>query len=600
MSKRMVHHGRDLRACVGICLIGVLGALPAVASEDIPERPTVETMPFSEVRPGMVGTVRTVFEGDKVEEFQAKIVSVMRNYLGPDQDLILARLQGEHVEFTGVVAGMSGSPVYIDGRLVGALSYRLGSFMKEPIAGITPIDDMLAVGREGENGQARTGRLVRPAEDLSTDRALQPIEAPLVAAGIPRSVLEALAPDLERAGLSRAVAGAAWGGGAAGGATRGLEPGDPVAVELIRGDISLGATGTVTHVDGDRVYAFGHPVLTQGAIVFPMARAQVYLTLPSLQASTKLGRALDTVGTFTQSRLPAMTGVMGAGPEMIPVSVRVKSAGAAALTRRCEVVDHRQFTPLLVALVTFSSLVNSPEHAGEMTMALSGSATIKGHEAMKLDGLYTGFSVNNSAALALARQIQSLFTALYQNRFEMPRVESVDLEITSVEKGNLGFVEGVFPSRTQLRPGERVDFRVLIHPYQAAAYTRTLSYEIPEGTSSGTMVAYVGGADQLARLERNVFARQVTQMEDLDQLIDLINQLRTSDKLYMKVTRRNTGAVVQNRILPALPPSVVTTLGSNRATTGKVSPMAETTVYEEAIPLEHILAGGALIRLKIE
>ncbi len=586
-------------------LAGMMAMVPsgAAATEgETDAQAIVRTMSLEEVRPGMQGVGRTVFEGNRVEEFGVEILGVMTNFLGPDRDLILARLKGEKVEFTGVASGMSGSPVYVDGRLVGAVAYRiLSTFMKEPIAGITPIEYMLEMTPQRD--RPSPGRLARAEEPLvhgvdARTETFAPIETPFVVSGVPPAVLAEFQEEFTRAGLGPIQAGA---GGGSPGETTGaatLAPGDPVAMQLVRGDIGVAATGTVTHVDGDRVWAFGHYGLTMGAIEIPMARAEIYLTLSSVQASTKLSRINDTIGTFTQSRLPGIAGVMGPSPDMIPVSVTWDASGTST-TRNYEVARHREFTPLLVGFTTLSSLARTPGFAGEMTMSLQGRIHLDGHPDVVISDLFTGFTPEQSAAVEIARQMQSLFGAVFQNRFEDPRVTSVDVTVRSVEQSSLGFVEGVFPTRTAVRPGESVEFRAVIRPYRGEAYTRTFTYRVPEGTPRGQLAVYVGGSDELDQLERGVFARQVAQADDLDQLIALINQLRNSETLYMKVSRRHAGAVVQNEVLPSLPPSVIATLGANRGT-GDVTPVPETTLLEDRIPLEHPLFGGTMLRLEIK
>jgi len=592
-----------LAAAIAISVMSVVAATGTAAAETkASDQVNVRTMPLAEVRPGMVGVGRTVFEGNRVEEFGVEILSVMTNFLGPDRHLILARLKGEKVEFTGVASGMSGSPVYVDGRLVGAVSYRiLSTFMKEPIAGITPIDYMLEMAPQRD--RPSPGRLARASEPPphgvnARTETYVPIETPFVVSGVPPAVLAEYQEDFAHAGLDPIQAGAGGGSLAEPRNMAPLVPGDPVAMQLVRGDIGVAATGTVTHVDGDRVWAFGHYGLTMGAIEIPMARAEIYLTLSSVQASTKLSRINETIGTFTQSRLQGIAGVMGPAPDMIPVSVTWDASGAST-TRNYEVARHREFTPLLVGFTTLSSLARTPGFAGEMTMSLQGRIHLEGHPDVVINDLFTGFTPEQSAAVEVARQMQSLFGAVFQNRFEDPRVTSVEITVRSVEQSSLGFVEGVFPTRTAVRPGESVEFRAVIRTYRGEAYTRTFTYRVPEGTPRGPLSVYVGGSDELDQLERNVFARQVAQADDLDQLIALINQLRNSETLYMKVSRRHAGAVVQNEVLPSLPPSVIATLGANRGT-GDVTPVPETTLLEDRIPLEHPLFGGTMLRLEVK
>ena len=330
-----------------------------------------------------------------------------------------------------------------------------------------------------------------------------------------------------------------------------------------------------------------------------MARAAIFLTVSSLRSSWKLGRIRDTVGTFTQSRLPGIAGVLGPGPTMIPVSITMETAGAPARKLAFEVIDDREVTPLLVAIVTATSLVNAPTFADEMTMGLSGRIELDGHPDLLLNDLHIGFTRNQSAAVSLARQVQGLFGAVYQNRFEIPDVRAVELSISSIEKGRLAFVESVHPTRTELKPGDDVEFRVLMRHHRGDTFTRTFRFHVPEGTPPGQLVAYVGGSSLLGRAERNVIDRQARQADDLDQLISLINRLRTRDKLYLKVSRRHPSAVVQHEVLPALPPSVLSTLGANKGT-GDVTPLAETTIFEEEISLDQLIVGGRVIRLRID
>jgi len=592
-----------------------LAAPPVLAAT--PNTSTVPIMPLSEVRPGMQATVRTVFEAGRVEEFGAEIVAVMDSYLGPHQDLILARLHGERVAFTGVAAGMSGSPVYIDGKLVGALSYRMGQFLKEPIAGITPIEYMLGVAQDHPDDQSLSGAAgagsaaafsAVPAPD-----GLQPIETSLMLAGAPPQAIALFSGELARLGLTGIVPGgaavaspssnaAATPSTGTPGSSAAPRPraGDPIAAQLITGDISFAATGTITHVDGDHVYAFGHPAFFNGAADVPMARAEIYLTLASLQASNKMSRVLDTIGTFHQSRLPAMTGLLGPGPRMVPVTVRVATAaGSRSKSYSYQVVDHTVFTPPLVGLLAAASLVNTPSYSDVMTLSLSGRIAMKGHPDVVLKDLYSDVPGGQSPVAVLSQDVQGIFAAVFQNRWEHPTVTSVDLDISAVEKNELSVVEAVYPTRTEVNAGEPVEIRVLIRPYRGTAFTRKLSYQVPEGTPPGMLAVYVGGANLLGTVERNVLARQLSQADQLDQIVRLVNRLRTSDRLYMKVARRQSGAIVLDEIMPALPPSVQSTLNGNRGT-GEVTPLAETTIHEESIPLDQMVVGGSVVMITVK
>src|SRR6476646_2595897 len=339
-----------------ILSVAVLG-LPALRA-DTPQ------MPISEIRPGMVGIGRTVFTGTQVQEFKAHILGVIENVIGTQRNLILAKLEGGPLASTGVIAGMSGSPVYIDGKLIGAVSYALGSFSKEPIAGITPIAEMtdsttfsdvrppgarvkveFPLTRESLSAAFRKALAWnRPFAERPNDTELAGISA---VAGLGGSqlgtLLRPIATPLVMSGFEPDLADIFGGafrdqgfvptGGSVAGMREGekpyegpLKPGDAVGVMLVGGDLMLGGTGTVTHIDGNRVYAFGHPMYNLGPTEFPMTRAYVYTVLPSLVSSMKLSTTGEVIGTVLQDRATAIAGRLGAGPRLIPITLTLESA----------------------------------------------------------------------------------------------------------------------------------------------------------------------------------------------------------------------------------------------------------------------------------
>ena len=350
-------------------------------------------LPLDQVKPGMIGVGRTVFTGTRLEEFKVEILGVMRNVIGPKRNLILARLEGGPLAKTGVIAGMSGSPVYVDGKLIGAVSYSLGQFSTEPIAGITPIAEMIdatmmagatratrpvsvplqPTARELLEIWARDLGRARPfvedpsqalvlsgaSNDLGRFGAmLRPIAVPMTASGFDASVFDSISPSLSAAGfvplssgLSSGPAGSqSPGAGISAANNRPLQPGDAVGVGLLTGDFELGATGTVTHVDGDRVYAFGHPLYNLGPTQFPMTRAEVQVVLPSLMSSSKLASFGEVIGTVQQDRATAIAGRLGPAPSLIPVTITLNSDRAPSRTFNFGVVRDFTFTPLLTYL----------------------------------------------------------------------------------------------------------------------------------------------------------------------------------------------------------------------------------------------------------
>src|SRR5438128_145826 len=326
------------------------------AQEQVPS--TSQTISVDQVRPGMQGYAYTIFAGDQVEKFDLEVIGVMPNFLGPKQSIILVQLKGPKVEHTGVVAGMSGSPVYLEGKLAGALSLKLGIFSKEPIAGVTPIQDVLNPPSQPPAAQAAPRQLGPPSDTstrtaLPSGSALEPIETPLVFSGFQPAALQQFASQLQGYGFV-----AAQGGTASPRADDArLVAGDMAGMVLVQGDASINSACTVTAVRADRVYLCGHPFMSLGDIQLPMARSRVVTTLSSDLASTKIVNVGSSIGTITGDHLTAVTGKLGAPPAMIPLDLTLLVSGAEPAKQKSlhfELVNHPKLTPLLVALTTFS------------------------------------------------------------------------------------------------------------------------------------------------------------------------------------------------------------------------------------------------------
>src|SRR5437762_10173777 len=392
-------------------LLGIVVAASALTSG----APT--QMSVGDVRPGMVRVGRAVFDGTHVEEFKAHIIGVLENVIGTHRNLILAKLEGGPLANTGVIAGMSGSPVYIDGRLVGAVSYALGAFSKEPIAGITPIaemtdsttfsevrapgtkvkveypltrDALTAAFRKALNWNRPFAE--RPGDAQMTGVSavggfggdqlgtlLRPIATPLVMSGFEPDVADVFTGAFREQGFIPT-------GGSAAGFKNGeapfegpLKPGDAIGVMLVAGDLQLGGTGTVTHIDGDRVYAFGHPMYNLGPTEFPMTRAYVYTVLPSLFSSMKLSSTGEVIGTFLQDRATAIAGKLGPGPTLIPVTLALQSDRGGNRTFHFGVVRDQMFTPLMTYSALLNTLLSYERQYGASTYIVEGKAQVKDH-----------------------------------------------------------------------------------------------------------------------------------------------------------------------------------------------------------------------------
>src|SRR5712691_1044443 len=382
-----------IRRLVLTLFVALLGALVLPV---IPYGATTQ-MGVNDIRPGMIGIGRTVFDGTHVEEFKANIVGVLENIIGPHRNLILAKLEGGPLAHTGVIAGMSGSPVYIDGKLIGAVSYALGSFSKEPIAGITPIAEMTdAASFGGTRPSAARVQVDFPlTRDSLTDARftgatavaglggaqlgtlLRPIATPLAMSGFEPDVADLIGGAFQDQGFIPT------GGGAAGARAGEMpyegppKPGDAIGVAFVTGDLQLGGTGTVTHLDGDHVYAFGHPMYNLGPTEFPMTRAYVYTVLPSLFSSAKLSATGDVIGTFLQDRATAIAGRLGPGPRTIPITISLESDRAPKQTFHFGVVNDQLFGPLMTYASILNTLGSYERQFGSATFSVRGAAKVK-------------------------------------------------------------------------------------------------------------------------------------------------------------------------------------------------------------------------------
>ena len=583
-----------------------------------------ETMPVDEVVAGMRGTGITVFQGTERTEFSVEIIGVLRNSMGPRRNLILARLEGGPLAETGVIQGMSGSPVYVDGRLLGAISYAMGSFPKDTIAGITPIDEML----RDDSGPVRIVRSAsRFALPLSSDTLtallperltgpdpfaahpadlvalglpvdttatlavqLRPIATPLVMTGFAPEVIDQIAPMFRAAGMVAVVGGA---GIAQPMPDAPLQPGDAVGVSLIRGDLSMAATGTVTLVDAGRVHAFGHPFYSLGPARFPMTRAYVHTVLPSQAISSKLAAVGEVVGTIDQDRATGISGSFGPGPVLVPLHVSLDAPDRNRVdTLDFEIVADDLFTPLLAYNAMLNTLFTHSRQVGAATYVVRGRAQLAGHPLAEFEETFSGDAATVLAALYVAGPL----TALVNNGFEPVTVESIDVSITAYDDQRTATLERVWLDDPRPRPGDTVALHIAARTRRGDEVIRTIMVGLPV-TARGRLQLLVADGATLARQERQQSGQRL-EATDLNQVIDAVNRARRNDRLYVQLLRPDAGAVVNGRRLAALPPSVLSVLGTDRSS-GSFTPLRNATVREWSIPLDHVVSGSRVLTIDL-
>lgn len=612
----------DIRRLVLVAFLAVpaLSGLQAAAPH----------MPVSEIRPGMVGVGHSVFEGTRVDQFKVHIIGVLENVIGTRRSLILAKLEGGPLAHTGVIAGMSGSPVYVDGKLIGAVSYALGSFSKEPIAGITPIAEMTdatmmnqprpAAARVHVEFPLTQERLTaafrqalnwnRPFADRPDEAhlagmnsvagltggqlgtLLRPIATPLVMSGFEPEVADTLARAFRDSGFIPT-------GGSAAGTSRGemafdgpLKPGDAIGVEFVNGDLRLGATGTVTHIDGERVYAFGHPMYNLGPTEFPMTRAYVYTVLPSLSSSLKLSSTGEVIGTFLQDRATAIAGRLGSGPRMIPIRLTLESDRAPKRTFQFNVVNDQLFGPLMSYASILNTFNSYERQFGAATFGVRGKVTLKNHEDVSFDNLFSGDQPSTGAATYVVAPI----VALMGNDYEQVDLEAVDLTITSVEQPRTATLERVWLDDPRPRAGRTVPLKVLLRTYRGEELLRTLPIEIP-ANASGNLSILVSDGGRLGQAELRE-ARMPQQPRSVPQMIRALNRARRNNTLYVKLLGSDAGAVVNGELLSSLPPSVLAVLEADR-NGGNFNALHSATLGEWEIATEHAVSGARTLAIAV-
>jgi hypothetical protein len=612
-------------------VIASLGGVVA-AQKVVPQKPAgdvqlkgVTLFPLEDLRPGMKGTARTVFSGTETQEFGVEILGVIPGYPGPRQSAIIARLSGANVEKTGVFAGMSGSPVYIDGKIVGAIAFSF-PFAKEPIAGITPIKQMIDLfnkGSENDSQKPKEPRVVSFAQLASSDwkpslpkaavssvsllapvsagsallpllgQQMTPIATPLVFSGISQESLAMFAPQLVASGLLpvSGVGGSSDITPLAPSDDNTFLPGSSISVQLVRGDYSLAAAGTVTLRDGDRIYAFGHPFLSLGSSDMPMTETSVVTVIPNLSNSFKLSVPGRMVGSISQDRASGVFGMLGKAPKMIPVTINLHTSRDRKETYSYEVASDSFLTPLLLNITVFNTITSSERALGDSTLSLKGEIRVRGQETVQID---RRFSAANSAILA-AGSIASPVASLLTSGFDDVQLDGVTLDISSTDTKYAGTLERIALDRTEVRRGEKIEVQAYVRTESGKQFVQRIPVQIPEDAALGQLLVFVGDGGAL----QEGSAAKAFVPQDLGQLVRAINTVKKSDRLYVKLFRITPGAVIGTSELPNLPPSVVATLNSDR-TSGGYTPTVLSPVYEKELPpAEFVISGQQMIAIDV-
>ena len=581
--------------------------------------------PLEDLRPGMKGIARTVFAGTEPQEFSLEILGVLPGFTGPRQSTIIAKLSGTNVDKTGVFAGMSGSPVFIDDRLVGAIAYSF-PFSKEPICGITPIRQMIDNFEQGNdkpkrNAEARATsftelasadwkpRLPKPSFTSMSliapvtagsplaplmGQQIQQIATPVVFSGISQDSLSMFSAELTRSGLLP-VSGV--GGSAA--ITplepfdeKTLTPGASVSVQLVRGDYSIAASGTVTFRDGERIYAFGHPFLGLGGSDMPMTESSVVTVIANSYNSFKLAVPGRMVGSISQDRATGVFGQLGHAPRMIPVKINLHTSRDRVEQFSYEVVSDEFLTPLLVNITVFNTIATRERSVGESTIAINGSIAVDGQAPIAVQ---RRFSSANAAALA-AGSIAAPVSSLLSSGFDEVNIKGIVLDVDSSEEKRAATLERISLDRTEVGRGDQVEIQAYVRTDSGKQFVERIPVQIPADAPSGQLMIMIGDGATL----QEASAQRPFVPRDLGQLVGAINKTKKNDRLYLRLLRPASGVVIGSSELPNLPPSVVATLNNDRSS-GGYTPTQLSQVYErELSPAEFVITGQQVISVTVK
>jgi hypothetical protein len=601
---------------IRILLLAVLSVCAATAAF------ADNTMPLSQIRKGMRGYGVTVFEGTKLEKFDVEVVGVLNN-IGPSQNLILIKVDGPVIQRAGVIAGMSGSPIFIDGKVIGALAYSW-QFAKEPIAGVTPIDEMLKIAEAGQNSAGALvaaaprmtgGEMLKALIDGKASEAFEkmvgglagasqasafsgakPIAVPLSMSSFAPDTVERFGKYLDAMGFVAVPSGAtSTSTTTAKPAAKQFAPGDAIGAVLLRGDFNVAATGTVTYVDGDRVYAFGHPFLDMGEVKFPMSKAEIVGVLPSLATSFKFSNGGEIVGAFKQDRSSGIMGTVGDAADMIPVDVTVDGSGPRR-DYHVEIVRHSQLSPLIMAMAADSVVANAQRAAGERTVIMESEIRLKGFDQPIV--LREGWA-GAQARQAIPAYLAVVVGYMMSNEFRPADIDSVKIHLRHDDNLKIAkLVEAslVTPDKGQINPGDTVRVRTLLRPYRGEPFTETFDVKIPDDQPPGSAYILVGSGSVLNQVD---FTLIPPDPRTLEQVIGVLQRLRPSTDLTLGMYSSSDGAVTAGVYLPNLPPTMRAVV-SNDTSNGAQAPVRYHPSEHLARSLGYIVDGVLKIDLDVK
>ena len=568
----------------------------------------VDTIPISQIHAGMRGVAYTVFQGTTPEAMDVEVLGVLKNANGPKGDVILVRLGGAKVEYTGVVAGMSGSPVYLDGKLAGAVAFRIGEFSKEPIAGVTPIAEMLEISAmdrspmpaplEVKTVANTPSKTASPAVESSPianfGDYLKPIETPLVFSGFSEDAIQRFAGQFASAGIVPVMG---TGSVSDEKQPQPLEPGSAVSAILVRGDMDIAATCSVTYIDAEHLLACGHPLMQFGMVDLPMTKAQVLTTLPSPLNPFKIVNATETVGSFVQDRHTGILGEFGKKADMIPVTLTIQGESSAKQFHY-EVLNNARLSPVAMMATVFNALHGVNEYGEETTYRMKGSISVDGYPDVAMQDMFAAADGGQPGAMLAALSLGERFSRIYDNPYSMPSIRGVTLDFDIVHERRWARLESARTDLTEARPGEEISIEAMLRPYRGEGVVQHIPIRIPTSTSKGPLRILVSDGDTLDHLRHggSLQARRL----DLASTIASLNKEHVNNRVYVSLLEADPEATIADKVMPSLPLSIMNVMDGMRGTQDMVV-SNESSVNEAATqPLDYVVAGAQVLTINVK
>ena len=599
---------------------------------------SVQTFPLSQVRPGLKGVGRTIFEGNKVEEFQVEILGVLKNAIGPKHDVIMARLSGGPLAKTGVILGMSGSPVYVDGKLLGAVALAF-PLSTEPIAGITPIQEMLDVVPESKTTPTTVARTSLPAsgglafriERAKTDRVgrvvpeagdpahaglnleklfpgaepesgLAAMRLPLRMGGFPSGLIRSATSLFERLGFEPMPGAALAGSGslsndeATTDSEKDLVPGSMVSVYLMRGDFNINADCTVTARSGTSLFACGHRFLLAGPLAYPFGESHVITTVPNMYASFKLDEPGPPLGSIRQDRFGAIYGVVGEKAPTVPVHIQLASTLNKPESYEFEMVQDPFLTPVLMNLGMVSALASTERMVGPATFQIQGGIGLSSGVEVDVDDVVSG-DANAGAMAGGAVAIPLAF--LLGSGFPDLTIKSVHLSVVALNERRVATLEQAWSSNSEVRPGDHIEITTVLRTPGGESTTERIPLDIPPSISAKTLSVMVGSGAAMNLLQ-NRFTPLTAAPRDLGQMVKALNRMRRNNRVYALLMAPERSFVLQGDEYPSPPPSLVQTfLADAAAASGVIFNGMSVVGDAETKPSTFAITGQRIITLRV-